>query len=162
MRRMGLLFVALAAIATAGAAIAAHVAQVDPATVPTGFLAAHNRIADVPVNALARSVKPGGTEASVQHARLTAGQSTPWHTHPGAAIVTVVAGALTYRDAHANACRDVTYNAGTGFVDSGHGHVHKAIAGPAGADFYVVYLLPPGSASHVITTGITPPEECPA
>ena len=81
---------------------------------------------------------------------------------PGAAIVTVVAGALTYRDAHANACRDVTYNAGTGFVDSGHGHVHKAIAGPAGADFYVVYLLPPGSASHVITTGITPPEECPA
>ena len=31
-----------------GTAIASHVTEVDPATVPVGFLAAHNRVAEVP------------------------------------------------------------------------------------------------------------------
>src|SRR5829696_8608894 len=42
----------------AGTAIASHVPEVDPATVPTGFLAAHNHVADVPVSAIARAAKP--------------------------------------------------------------------------------------------------------
>ncbi len=59
MRAMRLLTVMLAAAAVGGAgvALAGHVTQVDPATVPTGFLAAHNRIDAVGVNALARAVK---------------------------------------------------------------------------------------------------------
>ncbi len=146
------------ATVVAGVAIAGHVGQEDPATVPVGFLAAHNTIADVPVNALARSVKPAGTDVFIQHLRLGANAATGWHTHPGAAIVTVVAGSFTYQDAHANKCRSVTYAAGSGFVDVGHGHVHRGIAGPAGADLYVVYLLPPGSANHLI--GAPAPEEC--
>ena len=72
--------------------------------------------------------------------------------------MTVVGGALTYEDAFGNECRRATYAAGQGFVDRGFGHVHRAIAGPAGADFYVVYLLPPGSATHVIPT--SPSSEC--
>ena len=47
------------ALAAAGAAIANHVTQADPATVPTGFLAAHNSIEEIPLSACAaRAVTP--------------------------------------------------------------------------------------------------------
>jgi quercetin dioxygenase-like cupin family protein len=141
---------AIVVLAAAGGALASHVAQVDPATVPTGFLAAHNSIRDVPVSALARAVTPQGTDAFIQHVRLGPNIATGWHTHPGPAIVTVVRGSLTYENAEANRCNDVSYAAGEGFVDPGFGHVHRAIAGVDGVDFYVAYLLPPGSGTHVI------------
>jgi hypothetical protein len=153
-----LLLAALAPLAGGGAALASHVTPVDPASVPTGFLAAHNSIADLPVSAFARAVKPDGADVFIQHVRLGPGTATGWHTHPGPAIVTVVGGALTYQDATANRCRRITYPAGHGFVDRGFGHVHRAIAGPAGADFYVVYVLPAATASHLIPAN--PPPEC--
>ena len=149
--------VAIAVLAFAGGALANHVAQVDPSSVPTGFLAAHNSIQDVPVSALARAVTPDGTDAFIQHVRLGANAPTGWHTHPGPAIVTVVRGSVIYEDAEANRCVDTTYATGEGFIDRGFGHVHRAIAGAEGADFYVVYLLPPGSATHVIPAS-APPE----
>jgi hypothetical protein len=152
-------FVAAALLVSGGVALAGHVTQVDPATVPTGFLAAHNSIDDVPVSALARAVQPDGTDVHVQHVRLGANAPTGWHTHPGPALVTVVKGSLVYEDAAtANRCRRLVYSAGEGFVDRGFGHVHRAIAGPDGVDFYVVYLLPPGTASHVVPTSA--PAEC--
>jgi quercetin dioxygenase-like cupin family protein len=133
-----------------GTAIASHIVELDPATVPTGFLAAHSAIADVPVSSLARAVKPDGTEITLQHVRLGPNAATGWHTHPGPGIVTVVKGALTYEDAGSNQCQRTTYSAGQGFVDRGFGHVHRAIAGPEGADFYVVYVLPQESEQHLI------------
>jgi quercetin dioxygenase-like cupin family protein len=148
---------AIAVLALAGGALATHVAQVDPATVPTGFLAAHNAVRDVPVSALARAVTPNGADAFIQHVRLDPNVPTGWHTHPGPAIVAVVEGSVTYEEAEANRCVDATYLAGEGFVDRGFGHVHRAIAGADGVDFYVVYLLPPGSATHVIPAN-APPE----
>jgi quercetin dioxygenase-like cupin family protein len=148
---------AIAVLALAGGALATHVAQVDPATVPTGFLAAHNAVRDVPVSALARAVTPNGTDAFIQHVRLDPNVPTGWHTHPGPAIVSVVKGSIMYEEAEANRCVDATYTAGEGFVDRGFGHVHRAIAGADGVDFYVVYLLPPGSATHVIPAS-APPE----
>lgn len=72
--------------------------------------------------------------------------------------MTVVRGSLTYQDAKANRCNNVTYVAGEGFVDRGFGHVHRAIAGADGVDFYVVYLLPPGTPTHVIPADA--PAEC--
>ena len=141
-----------------GTAVASHVTQVDPDTVPTGFLAAHSSIDQVPVSALARAVKPGGADVFVQHVRLGANAPTGWHTHPGPALVTVVKGSLTYQDAHANVCSSVPYVAGEGFVDRGFGHVHRAIAGADGVDFYAVYLLPPGTPTHVIPASA--PAEC--
>jgi hypothetical protein len=150
---------AVTALASAGAAIANHVPQVDPATVPTGMLAEHNAIADVPVSAFARAVDPDGADVFVQHVRLPANAATGWHTHPGPALVAIVDGSLTYEDAQANECRDRTFEPGTGFVDRGFGHVHRAIAGPQGADFYVTYVLPPGSATHVIPVA-SAPEPC--
>ena len=140
----------VAVLAAAGTALASHVTQVEPATVPTGFLAAHNTIGDVPVSSLARAVTPDGADLFIQHVRLSANAATGWHTHPGPALVGVVKGSLTYQDAEANVCKSVTYVAGKGFVDRGFGHVHRAVAGVDGVDFYVVYLLPRGSVTHVI------------
>jgi hypothetical protein len=133
------------------------VAPVDPATVPLGFFTVHNSIADVPVRALIRAAN-NGTEITIQHVRLDPNVATGWHTHPGPGIVAVQKGALTYEDAPFRKCRQTTYDAGQGFVDQGFGHVHRAIAGPEGADFYVVYVHPPGSATHV--TGAEPPGPC--
>ena len=157
-RRWILTLAAIAVLAFAGGALANHVTQVDPAAVPTGFLAAHNAVRDVPVSALARAVKPDGTDAFIQHVRLGPNTQTGWHTHPGPAIVTVVKGSITYQEAEANRCVDESYTAGQGFVDPGFGHVHRAIAGADGVDFYVVYLLPPGSEGHVIPASA--PSEC--
>ena len=56
--------VAAVALAAAGAAIANHVTQADPATVPTGFLAAHNSIDEIPLSALVRAVTPDGAMCS--------------------------------------------------------------------------------------------------
>lgn len=79
---------------------------------------------------------------------------------PQRALVTVVTGSLTYEAGEQNRCVRVTYGAGEGFVDRGFGHVHRAIAGAEGVDFYVVYLLPPGTPLHV--TPASAPEECSA
>jgi hypothetical protein len=105
-----------------------------------------------------KPVNPDGADVFVQHVRLDPNVTTGWHTHPGPAIVTVVKGLVTYEDAHAGSCHDAAYEAGHGFVDPGFGHVHRAIAGPEGVDFYVVYVLPPGSPTHVIPTDPIP--EC--
>jgi quercetin dioxygenase-like cupin family protein len=145
---------AVAALTGGAVALAAHVTQVDPATVPTGFLAAHNSITEVPVGPFKRAVKRDGADFFVQHVRLGTNAPTGWHTHPGPAFVTVVKGSLTYEDA----CRRATYGPGQGFVDRGFGHVHRAIAGPEGVDFYVVYVLPPDSETDVIAAD--PPEDC--
>jgi hypothetical protein len=149
----------VSALAGAGAAIANHVTQLDPASVPTGFLAAHNHIGDVPISAVARAASSDGADVFVQHVRLPANVATGWHTHPGPALVAVVKGSLTYEDAQADTCRRVPYEPGTGFVDRGFGHVHRAVAGADGVDFYVTYILPPGSETHVIPVADAP-EPC--
>jgi hypothetical protein len=152
---------AVAGVATvcgAGVALAAHVSQVDPATVPTGFLAAHNKVENIRISSLARAVEHGKADVFVQHARLGANEATGWHTHPGGVFAEVVGGSLTYEDAAHGKCRRATYRAGEGFFDPGFGHVHRAIAGAHGADFYPVYVLPPGSETHL--TPADAPEEC--
>lgn len=160
MRRHALAIVAfvtgLTALAGGGIAIASHVSEVDPATVPTGFLAAHNRVADVPLSAFARAAAANGTEVSVQHIRLVPNQPIPWHTHPGPVFVLVERGAFIYEDAQGSNCSQTTYEAGTGFVDPGFGNVHQAKAGPDGAELYALFVLPPGSANHQIPTDPDP------
>jgi quercetin dioxygenase-like cupin family protein len=146
-------------VAGAGAAFATHVSQVDPATVPTGFLAAHNKVEGIRIASLARAVDDGKADVFVQHVSFTANQDTGWHSHPGPVFVQVVRGLLIYEDALHGKCRRIIYRAGEGFFDRGFGHVHHAVAGPEGAEFYPVYVLPPGSTTHLIP-GATPPAEC--
>src|SRR5512132_3934950 len=156
MRKHILVIAVLAAVMGGGTAIASHVTEVDPATVPTGFLAAHNRVAEVPVSAFARAAAADGAEVTVQHIRLTANQAIPWHTHPGPVYVLVERGAFTYERGQGSKCLRTTYEANTGFVDPGFGNVHQANAGPAGAEIYAVYVLPPGSPNHLIPTAPDP------
>lgn len=146
------------AVASGGVALAGHVATQDPATVPVGFLAAHNRVADVPVSALARAAAADGAEVTVQHIRLAPNQPIPWHTHPGPVFVLIERGAFTYEHPQGSKCLSTTYRAGQGFVDPGFGQAHQATAGPDGAEIYAVYILPPESASHLIRTD--PAEAC--
>ncbi len=157
---LALAAVVLASIA--GAALAAHVVQVDPTTVPVGFLAAHNQVelGKGDVKALRRIVKKrrAGVDVFVQHVRLGANAATGWHSHPGPVFVTVVSGSLTYEDVLRGSCRRKTYGAGEGFVDQGFGHVHRAVAGAAGADFYATYVLRRGSENHLIPADA--PEAC--
>lgn len=124
---------AAAAVGAGGVGLANHVSVVDPATVPTGFLSAHVDVRQMQVSSFARAVKRHRSDVFVQHARLAANEATPFHTHPGPAIVTVVRGALTYEDAEGRHCRRTTYVAGKGFMGRGFGHVHRAVAGLEGA-----------------------------
>jgi hypothetical protein len=148
----------LATLAVGGAAFvagthavtASHTPEIDPTTVSTGFFVAHNRVADIPVSAIARAVEPDGADVFVQHLTLSPNQVSAWHTHPGPVIVTIRSGSLTYQHAAHNECHDQPYPAGTGFVDPGFDHVHRVIAGPSGTELYATFLLPPGSENHLI------------
>lgn len=71
-------------------------------------------------------------------------------------FVLVERGAFTYEYGQGSKCLRTTYEAGDGFVDRGFGHVHQATAGPAGAEIYAVFVLPPGSANHLIPTAPNP------
>jgi hypothetical protein len=140
----------VALFAGTGVVAATHVVQLDPATVPAGFLVTHNEIRNFNEHALHRWVNQDEGDISIQHFQVGPNVALPWHSHPGPVLVTVVAGALTYQDAPKGVCRNRTFEAGEGFTDRGFGYVHRAIAGPEGADFYAVYLMPPGAETHVI------------
>jgi hypothetical protein len=145
-------------LGSGGVAVATHVTPVPSTTVPTGFFSTHTKINNVP-REVSRLARRGRMDVFTQHARLTANQATAWHTHPGPGIVSVVAGALTYEDAQGGRCRKKTYKPGQGFVDRGFGYVHRAVAGPEGADFYVTYLTPRRAPTQTIDVN-DPPEGC--
>lgn len=133
-----------------GVAGASHVAQVDPATVPVGFLATHNEVSDFDIAPLARAVKNHRADVFVWHLRLAPNSALGWHTHPGPAIVTVVKGSLGYQSEVNGECVTRWYGAGTGFMDTGFGHVHRAVSQGDGFDAYTTFVIPSGSSSHSI------------
>ena len=141
---------ALVLTITVSVAGASHVAQVDPATVPLGFLAAHNRVSDFDIAPLARAIKKHRADVFVWHLRLAPNSALGWHTHPGPAIVTVVRGALGYQSEVRGRCVTRWYGAGTGFMDPGFGHVHRAVSRGDGFDAYTTFVVPSGSASQTI------------
>jgi quercetin dioxygenase-like cupin family protein len=150
---------AVAAVAVgAGIAGAAHVPQVDPATVPTGFLATHNDVGDFDISPIARAVKHHHADVTVWHLRLAPNSALGWHTHPGPAIVTVVSGSLGYQSEVNGECVTVWHEAGTGFMDPGFGHVHRAVSRGDGFDAYTTFIVPTGSPGHSIP--VDTPEAC--
>src|SRR3712207_4734212 len=151
---------AVVAVCGAGSALATHAPAIDPTTVQEGYLVSHSRIARFPAIDLARAARLRRLDVFVTHGDLAAGEATPWHTHPGPAVLSVVSGSLTVLEAHHGTCRTRTYHAGTGFVDRGFGHVHRAIAGSEGAHTYVVYLQP--RRTETPTTPTSAPSGCPA
>jgi quercetin dioxygenase-like cupin family protein len=145
---------AVALACGAGVAFAAH-KKVDPATVPTGFFVAHNRVSNIPVDEVRRALRTGKTDVFVEHARLASGQATEFHRHPGPVFVTVARGAVTFESAVRGRCVRRTYGADRGFVEPGR--AHRLVAGSAGADLYTVYLLPRLTGPHLRATSAPAP-----
>ena len=158
MRIRSMIASAIAAIALAGVAGAAHVPQVDPATVPVGFLATHSNVGDFDISPIARAVKHHHADVFVWHLRLAPNSALGWHTHPGPAIVTVVSGSLGYQQEVQGECVTTWHTAGTGFMDPGFGHVHRAVSRGDGFDAYTTFVLPTGSRSQTIPA--TAPAAC--
>jgi hypothetical protein len=131
----------------AAAAVAAH-PQVDPATVPTGFLTAHTTVNNIPVERIERALRSGRADLFIEHARLGRNQATAFHTHPGPAFVVVQKGSVRVEEAAGDRCRRRSYGQGRGFVDGAGRRVHRLVAGASGADLYEVYLLPRRTGPH--------------
>jgi hypothetical protein len=138
--------VGLAVVCGASAALASH-PQIDPATVPTGFLTAHSSINNVPAGAIATALRSGKTDVFIEHGRLDPNGSTGFQTNPGPVFVVIQRGSLAYEDAVRGRCRRKALVTNRGVVDPGR-HVHQFVAGTSGADYYAVYLLPRRTGPH--------------
>jgi quercetin dioxygenase-like cupin family protein len=89
-----------------------------------------------------------GTAVNTVLLRVPPGAAFPWHYHPAALTVTVVAGRFTLQDA--GTCDKQTFSAGQGFVEEA-GVVHRATN--TGADLVVLYVtylgVPAGQPGNV-------------
>ena len=141
MRFKGTLAVAgVLTVGGAGAALASHVTQVDPATVPTGFLAAHNKVEGIRVSSIARAVDDGRADVFIQHARLAPNEATGWHTHPGPVLVEVVRGSVVLETKIGDL--EVGIREGTAAwldVSSRHGRVHNALETTDSPELVIAY-----------------------
>jgi hypothetical protein len=144
-RRVALIVGIVFAVALgAGVAVAAH-PQVDPATVPTGFLTAHSLTNNVPAESIEKALRSGKTDVFIEHGRLAANGTNGFETNPGPVFVVVQKGSLTNEAGSKGKCTRKRYVLNQGFVPRG---VHRFVAGPEGADYYAVYLLPRKTGAH--------------
>ena len=91
-------------------------------------------------------------ETVMQQIVLGPGGQTGWHSHPGPAVALIKSGVLTLYSGDEHGCSPQTYTAGQAFVDSGQGHVHRAVNASAteNAEVWVTYFdVPPGGAFRV-------------
>jgi hypothetical protein len=139
-------------ICAATVAVAAH-PQVDPATVPTGFLTAHTTVNDLPVRTIERALRSGRADLFIEHAQLDPNEATSFHTHPGPAFVVVQRGSVRLEEAAGGRCRRRSYGQGRGFGDGIGRRAHRVVAGASGAHLYEVYLLPRRTGPHQTATG---------
>ena len=72
--------------------------------------------------------------------------------------MTVVRGTLGYQHEENHECVTTWYPAGTGFMDPGFGHVHRAISSTDGFDAYTTFIIPTGSPTQTIPAD--PPAAC--
>lgn len=61
------------------------------------------------------------------------GAATPWHSHTGPGLVTIIEGSFVLTWAGDDGCTDITYSAGEAFLDPGDGTVHRMLATTPGA-----------------------------
>lgn len=113
--------------------------SVDPADVDV-LVARTGGPRHVPTGALAN------TDIVVVQLDIPAGESVPWHRHPGPAIVAVASGNFEF--VHQD-CSVTSYGPGTAFVDEGS-HVHTGRATAAGdVKVLVTFLVPQGAAPSI-------------
>jgi len=100
----------------------------------------------------AETVSVTSGDVMVQRVLVGPGGDTGWHSHPGPAIVTIVAGTLTLFDADDATCTGQDYAAGAAFVDLGSGHVHigRNLSETDGVQLFVTYLgVPTGESPRI-------------
>jgi hypothetical protein len=91
----------------------------------------------------------GLSDARVVHFKVAPGGYFGWHTHPGPVFVMITAGTLTYYDSD-DPTNGVDYDAGTGFVDQGGGHVHDARnEGDIDVELVAFFLTPQGTPIRI-------------
>ena len=150
----------LAVLGFVGAALLAAPAL---ATLPSGVAGIIHARGTVSEKVKVR--EPKNTDFVTQQITIQPGGHTGWHTHPGAALVTVKSGTLTltglrhrgddddddYRGGRRGRCETQSFAAGQAFVDSGHGHVHIGRnLGPAPVELWVTYTgVPAGGAFRI-------------
>jgi len=153
-KKMVIICLVLGAIA--GVAYAAA-GEIDPATVPVGFLALGNSATDsfkIKVAGGREHIYSDGAEVSVQHLSLPPGASSGWHSHSGVVLVQIVSGTLTLYEGADQTCSPRPVAAGHGFVEAGFGNVHDVRnEGSTSVELYATYVLPPGTTA----TGIFQP-----
>jgi quercetin dioxygenase-like cupin family protein len=91
----------------------------------------------------------GPTDIITQTISFLPGGFAGWHSHPGAAILSVTSGTLTFYEGNDPSCTPHVYPAGTSLVESG-GDVH--IARNEGADaltINVTYIVPQGAPQRI-------------
>ena len=123
-----------------GRATATPPAGVAAELLPHGTVAqgSHVRVAGV------KLATRGPIDVATVHVTFQAGGSTGWHTHPGPALVTVKAGALTLH--RAKGCRSRTFSAGQTFLEFGPDDVNLTRNETGGVtETVVTFLLPVGA-----------------
>src|SRR5919197_3324347 len=124
----------------AAVALASH-PRVDPLTVPTGFLVAHNQVSHIPVTTLRRTIKRGRADVFVEHVRLNPGESTPFHKHPAPVFVSIARGSVVLQELISGRCKTKTIPVDLGFVARPK-RVFRLTGGPQGADYFLFYITP--------------------
>jgi hypothetical protein len=168
----GRIFFGVAALAVLGALVASAAL----ATPPTGLMAsllARGSAGEFTIHDKSQKLKlqtKGPLDVAIVRATLRPRAENPpnaagvrplsetgWHGHAAPSLLVVQAGSLTVSEVRRGECVVATYGAGQAFVHTED--PHNGVAGPEGAEFYIVYLLPEGASPAAID--VTPaPAAC--
>jgi quercetin dioxygenase-like cupin family protein len=148
---------AVAAVATAGALVAAAATVMPARATPSSgvtttvlakslFDAIHVRAHTHPARLWNARIKTHGqSDVYVVDNTFAPGGTTGWHSHPGPSLILVVAGTVTNYSGDDPSCTPHAYSAGAGFIDPGGTHVHVLRNETnAPAETIAVQLVPTG------------------
>ena len=92
----------------------------------------------------------GPSDVYVVSNTFAPGGHSGWHTHAGPSLITVQSGTITAYDGDDPSCTPQVYEAGTGFIDSGDGHLHLLRnEGSIDAVTIAVQILPAGANRRI-------------
>jgi quercetin dioxygenase-like cupin family protein len=66
----------------------------------------------------------GSSDIYVVTNTIAPGGDTGWHAHPGPSLITVQSGTVTAYEGDDPSCTPRVHQAGSGFIEPGHGHAH--------------------------------------
>jgi quercetin dioxygenase-like cupin family protein len=85
------------------------------------------------------------TDIVVRRHDYLPGSSTGWHTHPGPVFITVTEGEITFYEYDDPTCTPIVVKAGSGYVDTGRGHMARNETNVPAKDMTVI-IAPVGGA----------------